>query len=119
MASKAEIRQRVGEELGIVPIGQALESQDVTRIDATYNESYELLKEKGLAAWAIAGAVPDRLVPYFALLMEFMLLTGYSVPEARYNRISTAAGPNGESAIARIASLVTQEYDSNEGVHDF
>ena len=119
MASKAEIRQRVGEELGLVPIQQALEAQDQARIDATFNETYEFLKEKGMAGWPAAGPVPDKVVPYLALYMEFMLLTGYSVPDTRAQRIITAAGPGGQTALVMIGKMVTQEYDDTEEVHDF
>jgi len=43
MSTKAEIRQRVAEELYIIPIGQAPEAQDQARIDATFDETYERL----------------------------------------------------------------------------
>ena len=112
--TKAEMRQRVGEDLAIVPIGQTLESQDQTRIDATYDEIYERLKEKGLATWASSASVPTELVPYFALMMEEKLLISYSVPESRYNRIKLEAGEDGNLAIANISELVTPEYESIE-----
>lgn len=119
MTTKAEIRQRVGEDLGLVPIGQTLESQDQLRIDTTFDEMYARLKEKSLAAWSSSGAVPDRLAPYFCLLMEEKLLVSYSVPESRYLRIKTGAGENGKIAIANIAELVVQEYESLDNDTDF
>lgn len=119
MATKAEIRQRVGEDLGLVPIGQSLESQDQARIDATYGEVYERLKEKGLAAWAFASDVPTKLVPDFCLLIEERLLISYSVPDSRYMRISTDAGPGGQLALARFAGLAIQEYESVDGPADY
>lgn len=114
MATKADIRRRVGENLSITPINQALESQDQARIDATFDEVYERLKEKGLAVWASTAEVPTRLVPYFALMMEEKLLTSYSVPESRYIRIKNDAGDNGEKAMQQIAALVTPEYESTD-----
>lgn len=119
MATKAEVRQRVGEDLGLVPVGQALESQDQTRIDATYGEVYARLAEKGLAAWASTGEVPERLVPNVCLMMEEKLLTSYSVPESRYLRIKQDAGEDGKLALARLAELVVQEYESLDGVADY
>jgi len=112
MATKAEVRQQVGEDLGLVPIGQNLESQDQLRIDATYAQVYGRLKEQGLAAWPILGPIPDQLVPAFCLLMEQKLLTSYSVPDNRYIRINTDAGQDGVEAIKQLAALVIQEYDS-------
>lgn len=119
MATMAEIRQRVGEDLGLVPIGQDLESQDQARIDATYMEMYDFLQEKGLASWAASGSVPTRVVPYFCLLMEQKLLTSYSVPDNRYVRINTEGGPNGMNALAKIAEMTVQEYESIDDPRDF
>lgn len=110
MASKAEIRQRVGEDLSLVMIGGTLESQDSTRIDATYAEVYERLKEEGLATWASTAEVPDAIVPYYILMMEEKLLVTYSVPEARYQRIMNGAGPDGEMAKLKLARLITPDY---------
>lgn len=119
MATKAEVRQRVGEDLGIVPIGQTLESQDQIRIDSTYDEMYARLETAGLAAWAAAGSVPTDIMPYFCLLMEEKLLTSYSVPESRNVRIKTDAGLNGELAMAAISKLVIQEHDSVDNNTDY
>jgi hypothetical protein len=119
MATKAEVRQRVGEDLGLVPVGQALENQDQTRIDATFSEMYERLKERGIATFPAAGPVPTKLVPSFCLLMASHLLTSYSVPESRYLRISTEAGPSGVLALANLALLATPEYEPDSFADDF
>lgn len=114
MATKAEIRQRVGEDMCIVPIGQALENQDQARIDATFDETYERLKEKGLATWASTAEVPTELVPYFTLMMCEKLSNSYSLPEKKLIQLKTAAGPDGNAAMANIAELVTPEYEDTE-----
>lgn len=119
MATKAQIRQRVGEDLSLVPVGQTLESQDQARIDATFDEVYERLKEKGLATWASTADVPTKLVPYFVLLMEEKLLTSYSVPESRYVRIKSDAGLDGALAMAQLAELAVPDYDSTANEVDF
>ena len=119
MATKAEVRQQVGEDLGLVPIGQTLESQDRLRIDAAYTQTFERLKEKGLAAWASTGTIPDRLVPYLCLLMEQRLLISYSVPESRYVRINSECGPDGDQAMKKIAELIVQEYVSTDDAADY
>lgn len=119
MATKAEIRQRVGEDLALVPIGQDLENQDQARIDAAIEEIYGRLKEKGLATWASTAEVPTKLVPYFCTLVEQKLLTSYSVPDGRYQRIMTDAGQNGETAIANLAELATPEYETIDSDADF
>lgn len=119
MATKAEIRQRVGEDLALVPIGQALENQDKTRIDAAYGEVYARLKTKGLAIWASTADVPEELVPSLCLMIEEKLLTSYSVPDTRYVRIKGDAGPNGDLAEAMLAELIVDEHESISDVTDF
>lgn len=119
MASKAQIRQRVGEDLGLVPIGQTLENQDQSRIDMTFNEVYNRLKEKGLATWASTADVPTEIVPYYVLMMEEKLLTSYSVPESRFLRIKNDAGDDGDKALNNISELITPEYESTDEVEDF
>ena len=119
MATVAEVRQRVGEDLGLVPIGQDLESQDQLRIDATYTEQYARLKDRGLALWPESGPVPDKLAESFCLLMEVKLLVSYSVPESRYLRITTQAGPDGQLALAAIAGEAVEEYESHDEPTDF
>lgn len=119
MATKAEARQRVGEDLGLVPVGQDLEAQDQTRIDTTYAEVYDLLKEKGLAAWPSAGPIPAKFVPSLCLLMESRLLISYSVPESRYLRITTEAGVEGKLALQNLAAMVVQDYESHTDPADY
>lgn len=119
MATKAEMRQRIGEDLGIVPIGQSLEAQDQARIDSAYDEAYARLKEAGIAGWALSGDVPERIVPYFCLLVEEKLLTSFSVPESRNLRIKTSAGEDGVVALQKIAGLTVQEYVSTDELQDF
>lgn len=120
MASVSDLVQRVAEDLGIVPIGQAPEAQDVTRISATFSEVYAFLKQKGLATWAQSAAVPTELVPPLSALMAQRLAgLSYSVPDARYNRIQLEAGPNGMTALLKIAEMAVPEYDDNAYEGDF
>lgn len=119
MATKAEIRQRVGEDLGLVEIGQSLESQDQIRIDNTFDEVYEILKDKAIASWASTDEVPTKCVPYFCLLIEEKLLTSYSVPESRFLRIKKDAGDDGMVALLKLAALATQIYESVDNESDY
>lgn len=119
MGTAEELRQRVGENLALVPIGQDLEAQDVARIDAAYAEIYERLKKKGLAVWAFANDIPTHLFPYVSLMMEEKLLTSYSVPDARYQRIKNDAGPDGMMAQAKLAELAFPEYESTSEETDY
>jgi len=119
MSTQAEVRQQIGEDLGLVPIGQILEAQDQSKIDKAISAGYKRLKSKGYASWASTGDIPDEVVPYFCLLVEQALLVSYSVPDSRYVRITTAAGPDGSIAIGKIADMVTQDYESTNSYQDY
>lgn len=117
--SKSDIRQRVGEDLGLTALGQSLENQDKARIDATYDEVYSYIKSKGLAVWASTADIPDTAVPFYILMMLEKLLVSYSVPESRYVRIMSAAGPNGDVALANLAEATTPDYEDTEAEVDY
>ena len=119
MATVAELRQRVGEELALITIGGTLKSQDNTRITDAYDEIYARLKKEGLAFWITTGPVPDQFVPYVALMMEENLLTAYSVPDARYKRIKADAGDDGKKAMMAITRLSLSDYASTDDAEDF
>jgi hypothetical protein len=119
VATKAEIRQRVAEDLSLVAIGQPIQSQDAARIDISYNEAYERLKEEGLAMWASTADVPDKVAAYYILLMEHNIARSYGTSDARYQRILPEAGPDGELALKRMARLLTPVYQSTESYQDY
>lgn len=117
--TKAELIQRVGEELSLVPIGQVLESQDSSRIEATYEEVYRRIERKQLATWAFSADIPSAAVPYVALMVEEKLLTSYSVPDTRYQRIKADAGPNGIQALTDLADAILNDYESTTDETDY
>lgn len=119
MATKQAIIQRVGEELALVPVGQDLEAQDQARIEIAFDEVYARLKNKGFATWASTSEVPEDVVQYYALMMAEKLLTVYSVPDTRYQRIKADAGPDGKTAELMLADLTTPEYESIEEAKDY
>lgn len=106
MTTKAELVQQVGEDLALVAIGQGLDSQDKTRIENTYTQVYNKLKQLGLATWASTGDIPSECTPYVALMVEEKLLTTYSVPDARYQRIKLDAGLDGKEAVKNLTALL-------------
>lgn len=119
MATSVDVRQRVGEELALIEIGGTLQSQDQTRIDATYDEIYDRLVKDGIAVWESAGTIPDAVVPYLALMIEEKLLNAYSISEKRYQRIKIDAGQDGSRALAKIISYIMPGYYTNEEPTDF
>ena len=120
MATKAEIRQRVAEELSLVPVGQSgVEDQHKTRIDETYDEVYERLKEESLATWASTAEVPTKVAKYYRLMMLEELTRTYRVSVDLYNRIKLEAGEDGEKAMEKIARYVHPEYEPTGEPQDF
>lgn len=102
MATKAEVRDRAATDLGILRLGQALQSQDVTRIENAYAEVHAMLVDEGLAVWAYASEVPDAIVQPVVSLIADNCLNTYGVSEIRYQRIKLEAS----GAMAKIRKFV-------------
>ncbi len=115
MATKAELRDRAANDLGLLRLGQALQAQDVTRIEAAFDEVYADLGTEGLNVWSSSGSCPAALNPHVAALMADNCLNTYSVSVERYQRIKAASG----MAKREIRRLVTPEYESVDEPTDY
>lgn len=115
MATVAETRQDALELLGAVEIGQSAESQHDARISAAYNEVYEDLKDEGIATWAVAGTVPNKIKPHLVALMAWNAIDSFGVSDSRYQRISVKAS----QAKREIRKLVTPRYESQAEPDDY
>lgn len=119
MTSKAQTIQNVAEDLGLTPIGQAAEAQDVMRIGTAFDRCYAILKQKGMAVWAAADDVPDQIAQPFELMISESLLISYSVPESRFARIKASAGDGGSTALRMIAKAGLPSYVSTTEPSDY
>lgn len=117
--TKAQVRDRAAEELGRLRVGQALQSQDNTRISAAYDEVYADLKAEGLNTWPSTGSVPDELVPFVSALVALRCTGTYGVSQQRLQRIVLVTGQDGERAKREIRRLVTPLHQSMEEPTDF
>lgn len=117
--TKSQVRDRAAEELGRLRPGQSLQSQDATRIGAAYDEVYADLKNEGLNTWASTGNVPDELVPFVSALVALRCCNTYGVSQARFQRIVSVAGVDGNQAKREIRRLVTPAHESMEEPTDF
>ena len=115
MATKADIRNRAAESLGVLPIGQALENQYKTRIDDAYAEVYAELKEEGLAYWSENSDIPAKFVPYVAALVANNALIVINTTNTRADRIEARAF----IATRRIRELGAEPYVSETENVDF
>lgn len=115
----AQIRDRAGNDLGLIRLNGSLQAQDSTRITQGYEEVYADLKKDGLATWASDGSVPDELAPSVIALVCLNCLQTYGVSDKRAARIYAAAGADGSIAKAKIRELVADEYESMSDPADF
>lgn len=104
--SKAEIRDRAANELGILTLGQSLQAQDAQRIEQAYDEVYDYLDGQGLAIWAISDSVPDKVCPYVIAMVAFNCADGYGISQERNQRITAKF----TIAEKKIRELVLPEY---------
>lgn len=119
MATKEEIRDRAANDLGLLRLGQSLQSQDDVRISAAYDEVHAKLVKDGLAVWASTGDCPAELVPHVVSLVCLNCMNTYPVSTERSQRILLMSGPNGEIARREISKLVTPDYPSQSEPTDF
>ena len=118
--TKAEVRNRAASDyLGILRLGQSLQSQDDTRISDAYDEVYEQLKKDGLATWASTASVPAAIVPHMVVLVAQQCQGTYGLSPARQVLILNTAGDNGEKAKTEIRKLASQDYASQDEPVDF
>lgn len=114
-STKAEVRDIAATELGILRLGQSLQSQDQVELERRYDEVFADLKEEGLATWASTASVPAELVPHVAALVAYSAADVYGISPARYQRIAAKAA----AARPSIARLVTPRYESTEEPTDY
>ncbi len=110
MATADEVRDRAASDLGLLRLGQALQAQDSTRIEAGYAEIYARLKKDGLATWASDADVPDELVQFVVSLVAENCLGTYGVSKDRFERIKLAA----VTALKDIRRYITPDYVSQD-----
>ncbi len=112
--TKAQIRDRASEMLGFNPTRQTLESNISTRIEESYDEVYEMLKDDGLAIWASTGSVPTVLVPFVsALVAQGCISLGTS--NERIQLVESKAA----TAKKMIMRYTTPHYQSQEDAKDY
>lgn len=119
MASKDEAQQLAAELLGIIAIGQSIESPHDTRMEEAYNEVYAELQVLALPVWATTEEMPDEVTPHFVGLMAHNKLNLYSVSDSRYQRIINQTGANGERAKSNIKSLLRDSYEDLNEATDY
>jgi len=102
-------------ELLTVAQNDTMSAAQSARMDKSYNKVYDELNETGLAIWAVAGVIPDRIASHVETLMAFEASSAYFVPDAAYARIVA------KERIARreIRRLTQPDYESVDRPRDF
>lgn len=119
MASKVEAKQLAGELLGIVPIGQAMQSQHNVKMGEAYDEVHAELETLNLPVWATTEEMPDEITPHFIGLMAFNKMDLYGISDSRYQRILLKVGPEGDTAKDAIRLLMSAAYSSTDAPTDY
>lgn len=82
--TKAQIVERVARKLGKLAAGQNLEADFEDQLNDTYDQVYDMLENKGLAAWS-DDSVPDRFVPHIVSMVARDHIGG--IPQGRQQEI--------------------------------
>lgn len=122
MATKAEVRNRALQALGVIAIGATPESQDTTRVEDGFDEVYGALKDEGLVTWASTAEVPTKIVPYMVAMVAWNCVNDYGVSPARYQRLAAEAAPpplGTDAAKKQIRELTAAQYEAIEDMTDY
>lgn len=119
MTTKAEAVQLTAELMKLVPVGQALQSQDDARIQNAYDWVYSTLENKGLAMWASDGSMPTEVTPYFTSFMAFYALNYFGVSQETYQKIILLSGADGANSIRELSSLLRPAIVSADNPTDY
>lgn len=120
MSTKTLVKDRALERLGVKIRGQSAQAKDTDRIEEAYTEVYAKLKTLDLAIWAETGAaIPDEIVPHLVLLMALNAADDFGISTARYSRIISQTGINGDSSIRELKAVVTPKYESTDEPSDY
>lgn len=104
--AKADLRNDVAYELGVVAIGIAPSAEDAARIDGKIDSSQAELLEKEVAYWDIAD-IPDEIRQPF---IEFVAARAASQFPASRIRVTEA------DALAKLQSLTAKPAHNGEPV---
>ena len=101
MATAAEIREKALKKLGVKTTGQTTQSEVTADLNAAYTEVYAMLDALGLTTWDSDEDVPDEMVLPVVFLVANSRKDEYSIPNDRYQRVSS----DGSSAITLIREM--------------
>lgn len=88
MATTAEIRNKAAQKLGLLGVGQTLQSNISSDLDDAYTEVYGMIESLGLATWGTSSTnVPDALVTPIVDMVAGVRATRYAIPGERFQRI--------------------------------
>lgn len=112
VATPQQIRDRAANDLGLLRLGQALQDQDKTRIEAAYAEVWAALDAEKLASWSVSADVPDAFAPHVIALVAANCLSVYGVSAERFQRLRAEA----DAALPAIRQLVASSYAAHDGL---
>ena len=91
MATAAKIREKALKNLGVRSTGQTTQSEIQADMDEAYTEVYAMLEALDLATWDSDEDIPAEMVNPVVWLVASVRKDTYSIPNDRYQRISTDA----------------------------
>lgn len=101
--TRAEIANRALRRCGILPFGQATDSNRTNAALQAYDEVYAYLDELGVVDWGSTASIPNEYSFWIVALTAYNLCDDIAVPDSRYMRISRDATV-AEANIRRVYS---------------
>ena len=115
MATKTEVRNRVAVKLGIIESGGTPSADEITDIEAAYDELYAWLSTKDAVTWDDDEDIPNEAVYHFINLLAANLGDQFTT-EGEYQRMKVDAyGIPGATlgSFGELIDLAKQDYVSS------
>lgn len=111
MATKAEIRNDVLRELGVISASETATAADAAFVEARIDSFYEECVNNGLAAWT-SDDYPTEIRDPFVKIVAALCIGAYGVPEPTASRVRAQA----DGADRRLRAAVALRDNSGVSV---
>lgn len=115
MATKAELRNKVLQRLGVIDPEETPSSADANTVEEAYLELYDELRKSGHVSWASGGSIPSEAVRPLVNVIAYELLPEFLVPGEQAMKIQSAY----QSAIRRLRAVMSEPYTSDSKFSEY
>lgn len=105
--TKAQLRDRVLQELGILATGETATAEDAALVETTIDDQHAMLDREVFVTW-VTSAIPDTVIEPLTVVLAARLAGRYGLPADRRQELLTLAA----LAMGELRTQVQAETDT-------